>query len=297
MAFSLQKFVNLLPNIVSVLLIGVIAVQLANLTLIGLFNAEVSQANAATVPQTSSNRATSTKTNDAIQFAALISQKKLFGEAGEIQAPPQPEVIDAPETKEDLKLMGILATGNENGLAIIASGRAAEEMYRIGESLPGNSTLNAVYADRVIIENSRGLETLRIELDKNRLVDVNSTEGNLPQVATRPTRGAPAVRNTKLSALRQDIIRDPLSFAQKISIQPEKDATGNLLGYKLNPNEDQELFEELGLRSGDIATSINGLDLSESKNARRAMNILRRSRNINMTVIRDGQEVTIEQRL
>lgn len=299
LAYSLQKIMQHAPALVALLLLGLMAAQLARLTLLGFFSPPTQPILTATQTPLAVAPVNANKTNNPVmQFANAIRDQHLFGEATAIAVQPEPEIIDAPETKENLKLLGILATGNQAGLAIIASGGSPEAMYRIGESLPGNSTLNAVYADRVIIQNSRGLETLRIELDKNRLVDVGSTEGNLPQVASsRSITATTKPQNTKLAALRQEIIRDPLSFTQKITIQPEKDATGQLMGYKLNPKEDQALFEELGFQSGDIATSINGLDLSESKNARRAMNILRRSRKINMTVMRDGQEITIEQQL
>lgn len=299
LAYSLQKIMQHAPALVALLLLGLMAVQLAKLTLLWFFNPQVQLSNTSLQTPSPTSQVSSNKSNNPVmQYANLIRDQHLFGKASAIEAQPQPEIIDAPETKENLKLLGILATGNQEGLAIIASGGSPEAMYRIGESLPGNSTLNSVYADRVIIKNSRGLETLRIELDKNRLDDISSTEGNLPQVSSRESIAATTpAPNERLTALRQEIIRDPLSFTQKITIQPEKDAAGQLLGYKLDPKEDQALFEELGFQPGDVATSINGLDLRESKNARRAMNILRRSRKINMTVMRNGQEITLEQQL
>ena len=293
MTLSTQKLTNFLPTIACVLLLVVIAVQLANLTLQLFFDANTAASPNTDVQASPVKVAQNTK-NPVIQYARQISQKHIFGVAGTVEK--KKTVIEAPETKLDLKLRGILATGDELGLAIIAKGRQAEKMYKIGDKLPGNASLNSVYADRVLIESSRGLETLRIELDKNRLSDIKASEGNLP-----PSRSASRSNNSsgnKLAEIRKEIIRNPLSFTKKISIKPEKDASGKLLGYKLKPSKDDKaLFEELGLQSGDIATSLNGLDLSDSKNSRRAMNILRRSKKINMTVLRDGQEVTIEQQL
>lgn len=290
MTLSKEKLLPLLPALATLLLLGLIAVQLANLTLQLFFETEATQnAKPGNVQAIVSNKR---KSNPAAQLASQVSQKHLFGIAGTVEAPKQ-EIIDAPETKLDLILKGILATGDKLGLAIISKGRQKEKMYKIGDELPDNAELKSVYSDRVLIESSRGLETLRIELDKNRLTDITVSEGNLAP----PGRTLPKQSNNKFAELRKEILRNPLSFTKKISIKPQKDESGKLLGYELKPRNDKALFEELGLQSGDIATAINGLDLSDNKNARRAMNILRRSKKINMTVMRNGQEIKIEQQL
>lgn len=295
MTLSQQKIIGFLPAALSVLLLAFIAMQLANITLNTFFDTvPISHPVAANTNKQGANNRNSK--NPITQYATQISQKHLLGIAGETKVAPT-QAIEAPETKLDLTLSGILATGNEAGLAIISQGKREEKIYKIGDSLPGNATLKAVYADRVLIESSRGLETLRIELDKNRLNDIANT-GQRRSPSNLPiSRNNNSGTNGSLSELRKEIIRNPLSFTQKISIKPAKGDDGNLVGYKLKPSKDKKLFNQLGLESGDIAVKLNGLDLSDKKNQRRAMNILRRSKKLSMIVLRNGQEIQIEQQL
>ncbi len=296
MTLHKQELLKFSPLVVTVLLIALSAVLSANLFLSIFFKDNVYTP--ASSQQLDIN--TKPKANNPVDKIALnIANKHIFGQAGNQQAPAEPvkEDFEAPETKLDYKLRGILATGDKLGLAIISKGSAEEKMYKIDDDIPGGATLKAVYADRVLIQSSRGLETLRIELEKNNLstspkrtADLGSDEGNLPTTSTRLETGA-------LAKLRKELIKKPLSFAKKISIKPEKDESGSLVGYKLNPAQDAELFSQIGLQAGDIATKLNGIDLTQSKNTRRAMNILRRSKKLNMTVIRNGQEFQIEQQL
>jgi len=91
--------------------------------------------------------------------AARIQQAKLMGEAPKVVAP---QVAKLPETRLNLKLIGVLATGTESGLAIIADGRGQAKLYSVGKRLPGGAVLREVLLDRVLLEGPTGLETLRL---------------------------------------------------------------------------------------------------------------------------------------
>jgi len=91
--------------------------------------------------------------------ASTLATRQLFGSANASGIEP---VTDAPETRLDLKLVGVFASEDSSALAIIVSGRQPEAIYGIGDTLPGNATLRAVHADRVILERGGVLETLRL---------------------------------------------------------------------------------------------------------------------------------------
>jgi len=91
--------------------------------------------------------------------AARIQQAKLMGEAPKVVAQ---RVAKLPETRLNLKLIGVLATGTDSGLAIIADGRGEAKLYSVGKRLPGGAALREVLLDRVLLEGPTGLETLRL---------------------------------------------------------------------------------------------------------------------------------------
>src|SRR5690606_29240499 len=69
---------------------------------------------------------------------------------------------DAPETRLNRKLRGVLASSDPAlSRAVISSGNE-EKVYAIGVTVPGGATLEAVLADRVILRRSGRLETLRL---------------------------------------------------------------------------------------------------------------------------------------
>jgi len=95
----------------------------------------------------------------AADHAARILGAKLMGETPKAPAARQRAV---PETRLNLKLIGVLATGSSSGMAIISDNRGEEKLYRVGSRLPGGAVLREVQADRVVLEGASGLEALKL---------------------------------------------------------------------------------------------------------------------------------------
>ena len=94
-----------------------------------------------------------------------LQQLNLFGEVNkqiEIAAPQ--ELTDAPETKLNLVLSGVVSSSNpKEGVAIIEN-RGQQATYGVGDKLEGtNAFLDQVQFDRVIIKNGARFETLMLD--------------------------------------------------------------------------------------------------------------------------------------
>ena len=50
---------------------------------------------------------------------------------------------------------------------------------------------------------------------------------------------------------------------------------GELIGYRLSPGKEPELFKQMGLQNNDLAVAINGYQLTDLKQAMAAINELR----------------------
>ena len=206
----------------------------------------------------------------------------LFGEPVTATAT---SIEDAPDTKLDLSLIGVFATGDSSALAIIASGRRPEALFAVGDDLPGGATLRAIYADRVILERNGDLETLR--LPQESLGGLSTTDGPTGTVRTDASLGS------QLQAYRREAMRNPASMAEYVEAQPVEQG-GRFLGYRLILKKDVPVFNELGLSPGDIITEVNGIALDQPDAGIRALRQLATARELNLTVLRNGRTETVQ---
>lgn len=231
------------------------------------------------------------------EYASRIQHLHLFGQAdlSSVQA------ATAPETQLNLKLLGVLAIGTEGGMAIIGSGNS-EQVYTVGDTVPGNVTLKAVYLNHVLLQSGRGLETLRLPEEDGTYIEFKAQASQSPafnqanqgqatpfvqpQAGTAAPGGDPADDPIaqSLRDLRREFIRNPASLAE----YAQTEAVDN--GYRLTFVQDNPIIHKLGLQNGDIVTSINGIPLDKPENGIRALRKLMKAREVQLTVMRNGQE-------
>lgn len=219
-----------------------------------------------------------------------LQKSHLFGEynAETPQVIEQPVIQDAPKTRLNLVLVGAVASSDPNrSLAVIAN-RGKQATYGISEEIEGTrAKLKAVLIDRVIIDNSGRDETLMLEgLEYKRL----SVSAPAKPRASASVRGNnPGSAEEKLEEIKAKITKDPQQIFQYVRLSQVK-RDGNVIGYRVSPGKDAELFKSVGLQSGDIATQLNGQDLTDPA----AMGTIFRSisdlTELNLVVERDGQQ-------
>ncbi|MDX5333749.1 MAG: type II secretion system protein GspC [Gammaproteobacteria bacterium] len=213
--------------------------------------------------------------------AIPLALKHLFGTAEVLGDTP----ADAPETRLDLKLVGVYATGDASALAIIVPGQRQATLYGIGDNLPGNATLRSVYPDRVILERNGQLETLKLPLET---LD-NALGTGRPDAAEMTQDNVAA----QLARYRNDALRNPARLAEAIAAEPVMD-NGRLIGYRLTPRQPLPLFEQAGLRPGDVVTEVNGIALNRPEAGIIVLRQLATASTLNVTVLRDGSAQTIQ---
>jgi general secretion pathway protein C len=224
---------------------------------------------------------------------ADIKRLNLFGN---YNAAPvvEKEVTDAPVTRLSLTLTGVVASSEKGQGAAIIENRKLQQTYGIGEKIEGtNASLQKVYADRVIIKNGATNETL--------MLDGVDYKKNVLQVASQaPVNSGPqdppdTERRTLSDAAIQasrDLQEQPASFIDYIAVSPHR-PNGELSGYQVSPGKKPALFQAAGLKSGDVITEINGLDLTDMQQALEAMNMLKELQSLQMTVQREDELITI----
>lgn len=213
--------------------------------------------------------------------AIPLALKHLFGTAEVLGDTP----ADAPETRLDLKLVGVFATGDASALAIIIPGQRQATLYGVGDTLPSNATLRSVYPDRVILERNGQLETLKLPLET-----LDSALGIGGPNAAEMTQDNVAIQ---LQRYRNDALRNPARLAESIAAEPVMEG-GRMIGYRLTPRQPLPLFEQAGLRPGDVVTEVNGIALNRPEAGITVLRQLATASVLNVTVLRDGSVQTIQ---
>lgn len=189
---------------------------------------------------------------------------------------PQPEEIEQEEeleaTKLPLRLLGTAAS-SPPGLswaAVEDQNLRKEVVVTLGSELAGSATVVGIERRRIILENRGRREELLLEEDDGSArpqTRARATRRPTPRAAAR--RGDIASRVKRLSenrfqVNREDVVemagRSPAEIFSSARILPKYDE-GQMVGIQLNNVKAGSLFEDIGIRDGDVITQFNGIDI------------------------------------
>jgi general secretion pathway protein C len=273
---------GLLPQWVSVLLVVVIAWQLAKI--IWMLVPGPSAGDPITAP---ANAPVTMGPSNSSADAQAIVMAHIFGEADPDMEPATPVVEEADNLQDtrltNLSLKGtIAATQSEMAVAIIADGRDEEKVYSIGESVTSGANLHAVYADRVVLNENGVLTNLKLPKDfPEGSAPVSRRDTTTSSRATTGTQSIQAVVAQNVSRLA-DVIRPTPYFVN-----------GQQQGYRVYPGRDRQQFAALGLRPGDLIKDIDGQALNDPEQAMQIFQSLDSADQVSVTVERNGQPQVI----
>lgn len=274
----LQKIMQVAPtwlNVVLVLILGYWAADFAWMMV------PVKESPKAPPAQVTSSGVTQQK----VFYGAKVANKHLFGQ---VDAAPVAKIQeDLKETRLDLVLRGVFAHNpQDKALAMISRGNGRQEVYAVGDSLPGNAELVEIHSDKVIIEYQGRYETLTLEQIKGVALQTTSTPAPVRRTPSSSNPGT--IRPARANQLRQEFLANPSKLMSMVNIKQQRSG-GQLLGYQVDPKGDPSLFYELGLQEGDVLISVNGLPLSNTQ----ALGSLRNADRYDVVVMRRGAEVPL----
>jgi len=279
---NIQRF---MPSIVSLFLLIVASYTLAQITWQLLEPAPSAQRNATTTKNTHQNKASNSQFQ---QKLIQLNNAHLFGQAN---APVIKQATkDAPETTLNLVLRGIFSAQPMSlASAIISSGKRGKELtYGIGDSVPGNATIEEIYPTHVVLMRNGRLETLR--LPEKSIGGVQANKASSGKKALNMNQSSDRI----LGDIRRNIMKNPTSFGE-YAIPVPVSKNGKLQGYRLRPQKKgRELFKQFGLQRNDIVTQINGVALTDPVQGIAALRKLSSANSINLTVMRNGAETPLQ---
>jgi general secretion pathway protein C len=221
-----------------------------------------------------------------------LTRLHLFGEVERKPQQTRPEgPIDAPETKLNLTLRGILYNYDpEFARAIIADAKNKDEFYRIGDELPGGATLDGIYQDRVILLRNGRHEALR--LPEEGLETASSDGAGSSATARRASGGGSGGETQALNRFRQELVDNPAQAQKYFQGRPFRE-NGEMVGFQIQPGPDPRVFEMVGLQPGDIVTQVGDVEINSPEKGFEVFDALASSNQVTITVLRDGQRQRI----
>jgi general secretion pathway protein C len=184
---------------------------------------------------------------------------------------------DAPVTSMTLMLAGVIAdTDEKRGFAMLGTSAADIKFYKVGDVVPGGAQLYSVFVDRVLLDRGGTIEAL--------LIPPRTGAGLMttpPPVATNAVNSVERV---------QQVIRDNPGILGQVIQRQAVFADGRLRGMRVYPGANAQAFNRLGLRPGDLVTSINGTQLDDQTRSNEVFNTLTGAAEARVTVIRNGNQ-------
>jgi general secretion pathway protein C len=222
----------------------------------------------------------------------------------------------APVETEDLKitLLGTShLTGGDRAFAIFEDQAGSQQLYRLGEAIPGIGKLVQVGKNRVIID--RNGRRVAVEIPKDNLGQpADEDEGARPGPRRRGLR-PPFIRNPmirpgrpaakaggirKVSPNQYAIDRSTVDknvqnmsqlFTQIRAVPNLHNGTSD--GFRLSEIVPGSIFQQMGLQDGDVLTEVSGQPIGNPARAMQMLSTLQSRSNITLNVLRNGAPVQI----
>lgn len=226
----------------------------------------------------------------------------IFGDRAAPDAVAQTD-FNAPETTLNVRLVGLVASDRAELSAAIIEQGGNQRTYVVGERITNSrASVEQILPDRVLLDNGGRREVLYIE----------GRDGQETALRTFPSQATATNSNTgtaapvqvtlddseEMTAAVASVRDDPSALLELISITPLRENVPGqgpqVIGYRLQPRENIELFAALGLQAGDIAVQINGFDLTDAAQALAAMNELEDASRAIIQVRRNNELVDLE---
>ena len=226
----------------------------------------------------------------------LILQRNIFDPEGRSTATFELQAGqgDAAETEsgsppQDMSLLGTVVAG-DNSLALINTGRELD-VYRLGDSLPGDGTVEDIQRNLVNIRNrDSSISTLEI-LD-------DSAGAPLASRAPESTSAeSPEVRQVGenrwlIPAETAERTRQNLAEELRLAQMQPRIVDGQTNGFLIRMIRRNSILNKLGMRRGDVILSVNDMSLDSPEKALQVFQQLREARQIVVAVERQGEAMT-----
>jgi len=216
----------------------------------------------------------------------------------------------ARETQLDITLTGIVASTDDGLGSVIIERSGTQTLYGVGDIITGldRVKLAKVMAQQVVLDNRGTYELLKLFENDALPIAAQAAIQAAPGIRSRDNTAPDAAKSVSADQLSDSVLtgsraqqvavyRDrlysnPQSLSTLVNVSAVREG-GQLRGYRITPGVDPELFSSLGLKAGDIITSVNGYALSEPSNAAKLYQMMRDVTQATIELERNGASFSV----
>lgn len=269
---------RVLPPLVSLLLVILIGWQLARV--IWMLMPGSAAGVAVPLPDNLQQAASTTRTSLDV---AAIANSHIFGVA-DVESDRPALIVEPDDDLADTRLVNLVLNGTvaseipNYSVAIISDSGKDQEVYVIGDSVGNNTSLHAVYADRVVLNENGVLTNLKLPREFK----------DAPASNTRRATSSTRQQLDRSGSIQAVVTQNLTKLTDVIRPTPYR-VQGQQVGFRVYPGRDRKQFAALGLRPGDIIKDIDGQALTDASQAMQVFQSLGTADQVTVTIDRNGQ--------
>ena len=268
--FSVEGVIFLLGKICLILAVG-LSMRIGTY----LFD----NSNSVTAKLAEINSVEESKKQKSLETFKLIASRNIFGKV-ETKTDNKEATKKAPDIK--LRLVATNVSKNGVSLAIIEDKKKKkQDVFEIGEEVFSYAKLEKVSETEIILNKNGIIETLELEEGKSS--------------SSKPSSGSIDDGQTDFSVDESEL-ENALSNLPKLLSQARAVPyfrNGKSIGMRLFAIRSGSLYEKIGLKNGDILTSVNENSLSDPTQALKLFEQLKTEREIKVAIERNGSNVNL----
>ncbi|MEE3332591.1 MAG: type II secretion system protein N [Myxococcota bacterium] len=231
----------------------------------------------------------------------VITERNIFGAklaVDEVVVIPD-ESLEAAETKLPLELLGTIAGSDPSvsNAAIQDVGTRQHQVVFVGDFLDNHPRVEVHSIAREVVflkRNDGRLEKLVLKEDgkgKGGMRPGRARRGR--RAANTRSRPAPPERtfSKRIERLQKQGGRSTATLYSQARIVPKWDE-GQMVGVQLNQVKEGSLYEKIGIRSGDVITSLNGITIDSPQASSKLLTEFTNAKEFNVLML-DGREIKV----
>jgi len=240
-----------------------------------------------------------TKKSKGLAYYKVIDERNLFGikkEAPKIKEPVPTPIDEIPQTDLNLELWGTVTGPPDKAYAIIEDKKNKKQgLYQIGDSIQ-NATIKTILRKKVVLNVNNKDEILEMA-DANSATASKSSRRSrqTPEPSTsQPSQSGNDSQKINLKrSLVDDAMKNVNDLMRQVKIRPHfKD--GKPDGLMLSSIRSGSIFKKMGLRNGDVITSVDGQQIESVDDALQFYEHLNSATDIALELKRRGQNKSIK---
>lgn len=219
-----------------------------------------------------------------------VQSLNLFGDFNAeavVEAPAEPTPEPVRRTQLNLELQGVIAASDpERSWAIIGRSSSDQRLYGIGDEIRGvrGVKIARVHDLRVVLDNNGTLEELWLYGEDGTRI---ASSAPPPPPPSRSRSDEPSEDEPRTATVSADQIQGARNIGDVVRFMVHTEE-GRMVGYRVRPGRQRELFDQVGLENDDIVVSVNGIEVNEPQKVREVYQSLKTASEANLQVLRDG---------